>query len=176
MISTIVKIRNMRSSYRSQRQFSLARLADAFAHRVRTAARVGGAESGSKLPHSTEVCHRRVWSAAACRRFQRNVTTRILLRGTGGGWRAEAIEGSREIVSDGGRVPPLDVGPLQHEGDFAVAHQGDRRRRWAIARKITSRAFGGFRILPGEDSYQNFRARRTRDRSGNRRTSSRSAE
>jgi hypothetical protein len=52
MISTIVKIKNMRSSYRTNANF-LARLADAFAHRVRAVARVGGAKSGSKLPHST---------------------------------------------------------------------------------------------------------------------------
>jgi hypothetical protein len=49
----------------------------------------------------------------------------ILLASARGCRSAEAIECPRKICGNCRRIAPFDVRPLQHEGDFAVAHQRD---------------------------------------------------
>jgi hypothetical protein len=51
--------------------------------------------------------------------------TTLLLRGARCCRSAEPIESPRKICGNGRRVAPFDVRPLQHEGDFAVAHQSN---------------------------------------------------
>jgi hypothetical protein len=59
MISTIVKIKNMRSSYRTNANF-LARLADAFARRVRPPLELAAQKAGASSRTPQDMFHRRV--------------------------------------------------------------------------------------------------------------------
>src|SRR5271168_113094 len=139
MISTIVKIKNMRSS--KTRLSGLCRRLSGLAANVAHLFR-GEALEFRHLPFR-RARRRRTSKASGLpdKNSGRKKRERPELHAGAGGCRgAEAIERARKIRGNGGRVAPFDVRPLQHEGDFPVAHQRDRRRRRSVAGEITSSA------------------------------------
>src|SRR5580698_10077088 len=97
----------------------------------------------------------------------RPATNILLLRGSRSR-SAELVKSRRQIRGDRIRIAAFDLVALEHEGDLAVAHQGNRRRRRPVAREVAPGALGCVRVLACEDCRQHVRTRcilqRHRDR------------
>src|SRR5260221_4730379 len=68
----------------------------------------------------------------------------------GGGRRAEFLERRRQLGRDRQGVAVLDLAALEHVDDLPVAHQGDGRRRGAVAGEVLTRPIGRLDVGAGE--------------------------
>src|SRR5476649_414838 len=73
-------------------------------------------------------------------------TAGIRSRLGGGGRRAELLERRGQLGRDRERIAVLDLAPLEHVDDLAVAHQRDRRRRGTVAGEVLARPLGRFDV------------------------------